>query len=224
MKKLFVVLLTAIVAITLMLSGCMPQDAKGPQAWWEGTVAAGKNKSVSVQIVGANGALGQAQDLPDGTKIRTILNADLKVGSAVSLCRGTRMFAEIKGSWIEVNPLTSVKMMSNQIITDFGTGGTPCACYTVVAKVDVPMGFTVWDIASNSPTPGKLTVAPGTNIVFCSCIEIGPTTLVPGTIVWVPADGGSGSCSTPCIVEAPMNVTITGRLGMTTEPSPEPVH
>lgn len=222
MKKLFVVLLTAVVAITLMLSGCMPQDAKGPQAWWEGTVAAGKDKSIAVQTVGPNGSLGKAQQLPDGTKIRAILNADLKAGSAVSLCRGTRLFADINGSWIEVNPLTSVKMMSNQIITDFGTGGTACPCYMVYGQVDVPMTLTVWDLSSNAPTPGKVVVSPGTKVVFCSCSESGPVVIAPGTIVFVPADGGGSSCSTPCIVEAPMNVTVTGRVGMTTEPSPAP--
>lgn len=223
MKKMFVVLITAVIAVMLMLSGCAPQDAKGPQSWWEGTLAAGKDKSIAVQVVGANGSLGKSQQLPDGAKIRAILDADLKAGSAVQLCRGTRLFAELNGVWTEVNPLQSVKMMSTMIINDFGGPVPSCPCYLVNATTDVPMSLTVFDLATNSPTSSKLAIAPGTNVVFCSCVEGGPVTLTPGTVIFVRSDGGDGSTPpTPCVVEAPMNVTVTGRVGMTIGAAPAP--
>ncbi|RPI66289.1 MAG: hypothetical protein EHM43_11605 [Ignavibacteriae bacterium] len=217
MMRLYVLGLTLLMGLSLLLSSCTgPADAKDPQRWWNAKVGGKDTAAVYVQMFDRNtGALTGKHKLGAGESVRILFDSSAKVGSKVHLCRASLVYFESGGQLLSGTLDQSSQLILMDTNVEFPPGDpTLCECYTVRGLTMMPGSGRVVDLATGLTTSSSLTFTPKSIVVICA--ETGtPGALVhleAGKFIWV-VNPESGS-QTPCILEGPMDVTVTGRLGM----------
>jgi hypothetical protein len=225
MMRSFGVLVAVVVSALLVFTACTPTDAKKPQVLYNAKVSLkDTTKTIKVQLYDAKTKkLGAIRDINVTSQIVVPADSGSQAGAKVSLCRGSLVYLMDGQNLYTASTLENmtVQVLNAEVVYPPGDGGTICFNINYIGHrtptdSDIVIPVSRINPMTSARIPGGIpAIGPGDprTFAFSVCVELtdgSSTSLAPWSLIWM-IDPESG-IGTPYIIEAPMDVTVSGRI------------